>query len=239
MTHVDYSARIQTVDSAVHPDLHSLLLRFDELTGCAVLVNTSFNIRGEPIVCTPQDAYRCFLKTEMDALIIGNFLLFRNQQNTGLGAAQAPVRMEDLEPSQRVARIATRPKLKEKPSEWRKFVAVWCGTAAILSAWLLHRGRLSLLGFAIAESVLASALALGLVRPRWFRIPYRLVMTLSHAVSRPMTVVILTVFYFGAMTPLGFILRWMGQDALRIKWEPRAESYWTRPGPPRSFRRLS
>ena len=69
VTHVDYSARIQTVERNGNPLLYDLLLRFEQATGCGVLVNTSFNVRGEPIVCTPDDAYRCFMNTEMDYLI--------------------------------------------------------------------------------------------------------------------------------------------------------------------------
>jgi carbamoyltransferase len=80
VTHVDYSARIQTLDRQDNPLLYELLLRFEKATGCAVLVNTSFNVRGEPIVCTPDDAYRCFLNTEMDYLVIGSFVLERLSQ---------------------------------------------------------------------------------------------------------------------------------------------------------------
>lgn len=80
VTHVDYSARIQTVSRAQNPLLHSLLERFEAATGCGVLVNTSFNVRGEPVVCTPDDAYRCFVNTEMDFCIIGHFLLDRAAQ---------------------------------------------------------------------------------------------------------------------------------------------------------------
>jgi len=80
ITHVDYSARIQTVEREGNPLLHDLLLRFERATGCGVLVNTSFNVRGEPIVCTPDDAYRCFMNTEMDYLIMGGFVIERTAQ---------------------------------------------------------------------------------------------------------------------------------------------------------------
>lgn len=80
ITHVDYSARVQTVSTRTNPRFHALLKAFDELTGCAVLVNTSFNVRGEPIVCTPEDAYRCFMRTEMDYLVIENFILAKPGQ---------------------------------------------------------------------------------------------------------------------------------------------------------------
>jgi carbamoyltransferase len=80
ITHVDYSARIQTVTRTGNPLLYDLLLRFEQATGCGVLVNTSFNVRGEPIVCTPDDAYRCFVNTEMDYLIMGSFVIERTAQ---------------------------------------------------------------------------------------------------------------------------------------------------------------
>ncbi len=80
VTHVDYSARIQTVHAETNPTYHALLSRFHQLTGCPVLVNTSFNVRGEPIVCTPRDAYRCFMRTEMEHLVLGPYLLDKAKQ---------------------------------------------------------------------------------------------------------------------------------------------------------------
>lgn len=80
ITHVDYSARVQTVHPETNPRFYSLIDEFYRHTGCAVLVNTSFNVRGEPIVCTPTDAYRCFMRTEMDVLAIENFLLIKQDQ---------------------------------------------------------------------------------------------------------------------------------------------------------------
>lgn len=80
VTHVDYSARVQTVDEARNPLFHKLLTKFHEKTGCAVLINTSFNVRGEPIVCTPDEAYRCFLTTDMDVLVLGRQILFKEEQ---------------------------------------------------------------------------------------------------------------------------------------------------------------
>ena len=80
ITHVDYSARIQTVHQETNPRYHALLSAFESETGCGVLVNTSFNVRGEPIVCTPDDAYRCFMRTEMDYLVIENFVLQKDKQ---------------------------------------------------------------------------------------------------------------------------------------------------------------
>jgi len=80
VTHIDYSARIQTVSRDTNPNYYDLIKEFERLTGCAVLVNTSFNVRGEPIVCTPADAYQCFMRTHIDYLVLGPFLLDKSQQ---------------------------------------------------------------------------------------------------------------------------------------------------------------
>ena len=80
VTHVDYSARIQTVSRQDNPMYYDLILAFNSLTGCPLVVNTSFNVRGEPIVNTPEDAYRCFMRTEMDCLVLGNYLLSKQDQ---------------------------------------------------------------------------------------------------------------------------------------------------------------
>jgi carbamoyltransferase len=80
ITHVDYSARVQTVSPRTNPRYYDLIRAFQRRTGCPTLVNTSFNVRGEPIVCTPEDAYRCFMRTEMDALVLENQLLLKEEQ---------------------------------------------------------------------------------------------------------------------------------------------------------------
>ena len=84
VTHVDYSARIQTVTAEINPRFHRLLTQFKARTGCPVLVNTSFNVRGEPIACTPEDAFRCFMGNELDLLAIGNCVLHKDEQNPDL-----------------------------------------------------------------------------------------------------------------------------------------------------------
>ncbi|HZE51796.1 MAG TPA: carbamoyltransferase [Bradyrhizobium sp.] len=84
VTHIDYSARIQTVHQDTNPLFHKLLGRFKLLTGCPILVNTSFNVRGEPIVCTPEDAFRCFMGSELDLLVVGNCVLLKVDQDTRL-----------------------------------------------------------------------------------------------------------------------------------------------------------
>jgi carbamoyltransferase len=84
VTHVDYSARVQTVHADTNPRFHALISRFKEKTGCGVLVNTSFNVRSEPIVCTPEDAFRCFMGNEIELLVVGNCMLRKVEQNSAL-----------------------------------------------------------------------------------------------------------------------------------------------------------
>jgi carbamoyltransferase len=84
VTHVDYSARVQTVHEETNPRYHALISAFKARTGCPVIVNTSFNIRGEPIVCTPEDAFRCFMGTEIEVLVVGNCFLRKEEQSPNL-----------------------------------------------------------------------------------------------------------------------------------------------------------
>lgn len=98
VTHVDYSARVQTVDATRHGRFHRLLQTFERQTGCAVLINTSFNIRGEPIVCTPEEAYRCFLATDMDALVLEDAVLLKEQMDARMVAAHRQAYLNRFEP---------------------------------------------------------------------------------------------------------------------------------------------
>ena len=82
ITHVDNSARIQTVHKETNPRFYKLIKKFNEKTGVPILVNTSFNVRGEPIVCTPTDAFKCFMKTHLDTLVIENYLMIKKDQKT-------------------------------------------------------------------------------------------------------------------------------------------------------------
>ena len=84
VTHVDYSARLQTVRREQSPEFHAVLRAFEQLTGCPVLINTSFNVRGEPIVCTPEDAFRCFMGSEIEVLVVGNCFLKQEEQDPSL-----------------------------------------------------------------------------------------------------------------------------------------------------------
>jgi carbamoyltransferase len=80
VTHLDYSARLQTVSPKDKPDYFEIISAFERLAGCAVIVNTSFNVRGEPIICSPEDAYRCFMRTELDILVVEDCILYKEEQ---------------------------------------------------------------------------------------------------------------------------------------------------------------
>lgn len=82
VTHVDYSARIQTINETDHPKYYNIIKEFENLTGCPVIINTSFNVRGEPIVCSPEDAYRCFMRTHIDYLVLENYLVDKKEQES-------------------------------------------------------------------------------------------------------------------------------------------------------------
>jgi carbamoyltransferase len=84
LTHVDYSARIQTVHKDTNPLYYNLISKFKEKTGCPILVNTSFNVRGEPIICSPTDAFKCFMGTELDVIAVGSYLLLKSEQDDSL-----------------------------------------------------------------------------------------------------------------------------------------------------------
>jgi carbamoyltransferase len=98
ITHVDYSARLQTVDEERHGRFYRLLKTFERVTGCPVLVNTSFNVRGEPIVCSPAEALRCFLATDMDALVLEDFVLRKEQMTGVLSTAERAKHLAIFEP---------------------------------------------------------------------------------------------------------------------------------------------
>jgi carbamoyltransferase len=95
VTHVDYSARVQTVGASAEPRFRALLDAFERRTGVPMLINTSFNVRGEPIVCTPEEAYRCFMRTDMDALVMGHFVLLKRNQPAW---SEDPCWREELKP---------------------------------------------------------------------------------------------------------------------------------------------
>lgn len=209
VTHVDGSARVQTVTRDTNPNFHDLLSAFEDRTGCAVLVNTSFNVRGEPIVCTPEDAYRCFMRTDMDALVVGSFLLEKADQ------PEWPEWREVAGEEEAGASSLS-------PSEGRRF-AIPVGLAfGVLAGVLLWRGVDQLAwGFLTVGGLLAAA---GLVVPARLGPLQRSWMALAQALSRITTPVVLGAIYFLVFTPVSFILRLVGYNP--IQRSSAAETYW-------------
>ena len=204
ITHVDYSARVQTVAAEDNPRFHQLLREFEKNTGCSVLVNTSFNVRGEPPVCTPEDAFRCFMRTEMDYLVLGNFLLNKEAQTQLLG--------EEYQ------------KLDRSPRALRRF-GLTLGSALLLLAALLFWRHHRALGLPFAALGTLFVLVAG-VAPlllKWIHGPW---MILSLALGWLMTRVLLTTAFFLIVTPIGLLQHLFGKRPLEIAFRTGATSYW-------------
>jgi carbamoyltransferase len=198
VTHVDGSARVQTVTRDVSPEYYDLLSAFDTLTGCPVLVNTSFNVRGEPIVCSPTDAIRCFMATDMDALVIGSYLVEKSVQTipTGRDSREAGARHATEAPSKSTTEILR---------DARRFGFLIGGVFLLVAA------------FAESPVVRVSALAVatilmacGASSPRTL-IPVRSAwMTGARLISRVTTPVIMTIVYVVVLTPMALVARAVG-----------------------------
>ena len=226
VTHVDYSARLHTVSSEANPRFYSVIAKFHADTGCPVLVNTSFNVRGEPIVCAPREALDCFLNTGMDCLVIGNFLVEKE------GQSSRPANFSPSIPDH---------------SGWRREMAKldWSRGA------LQNFGLIVMLAFAASgimlirrapdyftPALLAAALsgAIAILDPRLLCPFYRAWMALALLLGRIMTAILLGLFFYLALTPLALALRAFGKKFLDFDWPARGETFWNRradrePGP--------
>ncbi|MEY2496834.1 MAG: carbamoyltransferase [Verrucomicrobiota bacterium] len=217
VTHLDYSARVQTVALADNARFHHLLSAFEKRTGCPVLVNTSFNVRGEPPVCTPEDAYRCFMRTEMDYVVLGNFLLDKSAQKQATADRKPAIwKSPFLGEEYR--------KLDRSPRSLRRF-GVTLGSALLLVGalcfWRHHRG----LGLPFV-SIGALLLILAGIAPRllkWIHAPW---MILSLALGWIMTRSLLTIAFFLIVTPIGLLQRLFGKRSIEIAFRNGAMSYW-------------
>jgi carbamoyltransferase len=226
ITHVDYSARVQTVAAEDNPRFHQLLREFERNTGCPVLVNTSFNVRGEPPVCTPENAFHCFMRTEMDFLVLGNFLLDKAEQNPGSGGFS-----RDCGTDPKTTAISKSPLLGEEyqrldrsPRALRRFGLTLGSAFLLLSAFLFwrHHGGAGLL-FASLGALLLILVGIAPVLLKWVHGPW---MILSLALGWVMTRVLLTVAFFLIVTPIGLLQRLFGKLPLEIAFRTGATSYW-------------
>ena len=214
VTHVDCSARVQTVTAEDNPPLHALLRAFDRRTGCGVLVNTSFNVRGEPPVCTPEDAYRCFMRTDMDYLVLGNCLLDKREQ--------PPVKRESHPPPSHWL-TEEYEKLDRSPQALRRFgLTVGFVFAAIAALLIFNR---SSFGSALAGGALL-LIALALLNPAQLQKFHRVWMSASLAMGWFMTQLILTLVFCAIVVPIGLLQRAVGKRALDLRFRSSESSYW-------------
>lgn len=225
ITHVDYSARVQTVAAEDNPRFHQLLREFEKNTSCPVLVNTSFNVRGEPPVCTPADAFRCFMRTEMDYLALGNFLLDKTAISRSGGFSR------DCGTDPKTTAISKSPllgeeyqKLDRSPRALRRFGLTLGSALLLLGAFLFWRrhGGAGLL-FASLGALLLILAGIAPVLLKWVHGPW---MILSLALGWVMTRVLLTVAFFLIVTPIGLLQRLFGKLPLEIAFRTGATSYW-------------
>jgi len=207
ITHVDYSARVQTVSATTNPRFYKLLAAFERRTGCPVLVNTSFNVRGEPPVCTPEDAYRCFLRTEMDYLVLGNLLIDKDSRSGGLQTA-------DLKPTA----VWKAPFL-----DLRRFGLTTGSAFLVLGAIFIFRHRP--VGWPLA-SIGAFLLLFAVFTPSLLRFIYRPWMRLAGFLGSISSRILLTLLFFLVLTPIGFLQRRFGRQPIDLRFKTNDATYW-------------
>ncbi|HSP46385.1 MAG TPA: SxtJ family membrane protein, partial [Chthoniobacterales bacterium] len=225
VTHVDYSARVQTVAAAGNPRFHRLLSQFEQRTGCPVLVNTSFNVRGEPPVCTPEDAYRCFMKTEMDYVVLGNCLL--DKRAIGQHASKND-RSQTATPKKTA--IWKSPFFGGEPhhldssvAALRRFAFTIAPILGSLGGLMLWRQRTA--GWPLL-SLAALLLALSLLAPGLLRFVHRPWMMLALFVGSIASKIILTLAFFLVVTPIGLLQRLFGKTTLDFVFRSSQTTYW-------------
>jgi len=207
ITHVDFSARVQTVSAANNPRFYNLLAAFERRTGCPVLVNTSFNVRGEPPVCTPEEAYRCFMKTDMDYLILGNLLIDKKTA----GAQLLPARPDSS------------PDRDESRSVLRRF-GLTTGIAFFLFGSLLDfRHRAAGRPF---QSLGTLLLLFAGFAPNLLRFVYRPWMRFARFLGTISSTILLTLLFFLVVTPIGLVQRLFGKRSLDLRFKTNDDTYW-------------
>lgn len=213
VTHVDYSARIQTVRGEESPAYHGLIKAFDDLTGCPVVVNTSFNVRGEPIVCTPRDAFRCFMKTEMDFLVMEDVLLDKQAQNDKLSLEKLDEETPQPSPIEQVTK-----------KQARSTVMVVATVLALIAAWHYYRANETAV---LVLTVLSVSFAVfGVLFPKGAKIFHVYWMQLARVLGHINSIILLTLLFYLMFAPYNLISRIVGRDPLRRRGAKRSTN-WT------------
>jgi hypothetical protein len=216
VTHVDLSARVQTVRREANSLYYDLIVAFERLTGCPMLVNTSLNVRGEPIACTPEQAYNCFMRTDMDCLVMEDYFIEKKEQGEGLLSAD-PAWQEGSVLTGR----AKPPKVTD--AEARKSVLMVACALFVIAAWSLYRGRTPAV---IVFGTLASTLALiGMMRPALARRFHLLWMMLAGALGHVNSRIMLLLVFYLIFVPYHLIMRAVGRDPLNRR-KTGHHSYW-------------
>jgi carbamoyltransferase len=222
VTHVDYSARIQTVNKKNNKRYYALLKEFEKQTGCPLLVNTSFNVRGEPIVCTPQDAYNCFMRTEMDYLVMDNYLLDKTEQaDTQPGFARQIPKTEKQYIEQESAAV-NKSKFSER-TEWKKFGIGLSIILTILGTLQWIRG---ITFFPVFYLIAVLTLMSGLLFPVALKPLYILFSYIGFALGWVMTRIILTALFLVILTPISLLSRLLGKKYLQLEFKKNKATHW-------------
>ena len=213
VTHVDYSARVQTVDAERHPDFHALLLEFFNLTGCPVLANTSFNVRGHPIVCTPGEAFTCFMTTGIDVLVLGDCIVEKSEVQE-----QRPDQIRFDTQRSAVASLPTNRQLWE-------FATIGAFLLTALAGWRFLTSRPAWVSYFYGLAAIVVA-ALGILRPRWLAPIFGAWMTLTYPIAWLISNALLAIVFYGVLTPVGLLFRLLRRDALDRSSSHDQDSYW-------------
>jgi len=212
-THVDGSARVQTVSEEMNPDLHSLISLFSAKTGCPVMLNTSFNVRGEPVVCSPEDAILTFMSTGLDILVMGSFLVAKKDVE-GVIVDLDALEGEELQGHQKTGRLKA---LSTALTFSMPFV--------ILAVAGLFRNWSRAISFSLALIPVAGVVV-SLLRPEAFGPANRIVSRFARWVARLQTKFILGTAYFLVITPVGFFMRMSGWDPFLLRKKDMLETFW-------------
>jgi len=222
VTHVDYSARIQTVNEKSNKRFYALLKEFEKQTGCPLLVNTSFNVRGEPIVCTPQEAYNCFMRTEMDYLVMNNYLLDKKEQPATESETAREKQKNKNRSIERETAAINKSKFNDR-AEWKKFGIGLSIILAVLGTLQWVRGiTLFSVFYLIAVLTLMSVLSVPIVlKPLYISFSY-----IGFALGWIMTRIILSTLFFLILTPLSLISRLFGKKYLHLEFKKNKATHW-------------
>ena len=220
VTHVDYSARVQTVDAETNPRFHKLISCFEAMTDCPILINTSFNVRAEPIVCTPTDAIRCFQETGLDVLVLGNCVI-RNPTGEDQASPANIARGEIAGPSRIVEGTATELK-------WFGilFAVFNLATVFVFVRPLAVGGFVYAVWFAMVAIVVGFYYAVPAVQPT----VYRGWMRCAMPIGRLFTKLLLTLVFVACFIPIGIVMKFVGYDPLQRKLDKESNRYWTERG---------